>query len=68
MRPRREFARRFDERIKKLTGNTSRDRWKKIGRLIARMPKATGLAGVLSAVDPPRLAVEPLVPGFYGYV
>ncbi|RWW35389.1 hypothetical protein BHE74_00059691 [Ensete ventricosum] len=46
--PRREFARRFAERIKKLAGNTLRDRWKKTGRLVTRMPEAIGLARVRS--------------------
>ncbi|RWW81570.1 hypothetical protein BHE74_00010016 [Ensete ventricosum] len=42
------FDRRFTEGIRKLTGNTSGDRQKKTGRLIARMSKAVGLAGVRS--------------------
>ncbi|RZR71889.1 hypothetical protein BHM03_00008436 [Ensete ventricosum] len=47
MGPRREFARRFAEGIEKLAGNTSGDRWKKIGRLAAKMPETAGLAGGL---------------------
>ncbi|RRT62284.1 hypothetical protein B296_00006765 [Ensete ventricosum] len=42
-------------------------RKKTIG-LTIRMPEATGLAGVLLAVDPPRLTTELPIPGFYGYV
>ncbi|RRT45789.1 hypothetical protein B296_00047661 [Ensete ventricosum] len=49
-----KFARRFVKGIKKLTGRTSKDRRKKTERLVARMPEAVGLAGVLSAIDPPR--------------
>ncbi|RRT53952.1 hypothetical protein B296_00000237 [Ensete ventricosum] len=41
-----EFARRFAEGIGKLVGNTLGDRRKKIIRLLARMPEATGLAGI----------------------
>ncbi|RWW38235.1 hypothetical protein BHE74_00056543 [Ensete ventricosum] len=40
-----KFARRFAEGIGKLAGNTLGDRWKKTGRLAARMPEATRLAG-----------------------
>ncbi|RWW01398.1 hypothetical protein GW17_00035560 [Ensete ventricosum] len=40
-----KFARRFAEGIGKLVGNTSGDRRKKTGRLIARIPKATELVG-----------------------
>ncbi|RRT63827.1 hypothetical protein B296_00014022 [Ensete ventricosum] len=40
-----KFARKFVEGIEKLAGNTSRDRWKKTGRLATRMPEAAGLAG-----------------------
>ncbi|RWW56210.1 hypothetical protein BHE74_00037094 [Ensete ventricosum] len=39
-----KFARRFAEGIGKLARNTSGDRRKKIGRLVARMPEAIGLA------------------------
>ncbi|RWV81346.1 hypothetical protein GW17_00057242, partial [Ensete ventricosum] len=46
MRPRWEFARRFAEGIRKLTGNTPGDCQKKIRRLTARMPKAVGLARI----------------------
>ncbi|RWV79997.1 hypothetical protein GW17_00058794 [Ensete ventricosum] len=38
---RREFARRFVERIGKLDGNTSGDRRQKAGRIIAQISKAT---------------------------
>ncbi|RWV93556.1 hypothetical protein GW17_00043981 [Ensete ventricosum] len=65
---RREFARRFAKGIGKLARNTLGDRRKKTGRLTARMSEAARLVGVLSAVDPPRPTVEPLVPRFYGYV
>ncbi|RRT76254.1 hypothetical protein B296_00018865 [Ensete ventricosum] len=65
---RREFARRFPEGIGKLTGNTLGDHRKKTRRLIARIPKTIRLTGVLLAIDPPRPAAEPLVPGIYGYV
>ncbi|RWV84231.1 hypothetical protein GW17_00054067 [Ensete ventricosum] len=41
-----KFARRFAEGIGKLTGNTSGDHRKKIGRLAARMSEAIGLAVV----------------------
>ncbi|RWV82571.1 hypothetical protein GW17_00055918 [Ensete ventricosum] len=40
-----EFARRFAEGIRKLIGNTPGERREKIGRLTARMPEATRLAG-----------------------
>ncbi|RRT45201.1 hypothetical protein B296_00028244, partial [Ensete ventricosum] len=40
-----KFARRFIEGIGKLAGNTSGDRRKKTGRLIARIPEATELVG-----------------------
>ncbi|RWV83983.1 hypothetical protein GW17_00054346 [Ensete ventricosum] len=43
--PRREFARRFTERIGKLAGNTPGDHQKKIGRLTVRMSEATRLPG-----------------------
>ncbi|RZS04513.1 hypothetical protein BHM03_00034857, partial [Ensete ventricosum] len=43
-----KFARRFAEGIGKLTGKTLGDRRKKTRRLTAKMPKATGLAGVRS--------------------
>ncbi|RWV91396.1 hypothetical protein GW17_00046318 [Ensete ventricosum] len=45
VRPRREFARRFIEGIKKLAGNTLGDRQKKTIGLAARMPEAAGLSG-----------------------
>ncbi|RWV86439.1 hypothetical protein GW17_00051668 [Ensete ventricosum] len=54
--PRREFARRFAEGIRKLVGNTPRDRRKKTERLTTRMSEAAGLAGVNRwwvAVGPP---------------
>ncbi|RRT43224.1 hypothetical protein B296_00037305 [Ensete ventricosum] len=68
MEHRREFARKFAKGIGKLARNTLGDHRKKTGRLTARMSEATRLVGVLSAVDPPRPTVEPLVPRFYGYV
>ncbi|RZS17624.1 hypothetical protein BHM03_00049786, partial [Ensete ventricosum] len=45
--PHREFARRFVEGIGKIAGNTSGDRWKKIGRLTIRIPEVAGLVGGL---------------------
>ncbi|RWW59581.1 hypothetical protein BHE74_00033477 [Ensete ventricosum] len=71
-----EFVRRFAEGIIKLAGNMSGDRQKKIGRLAARMPEATELAGGrwvnvpyvgVQATEPPRSAGEPPVPEFLGY-
>ncbi|RRT77753.1 hypothetical protein B296_00005278 [Ensete ventricosum] len=44
--PHREFARRFTEGIRKLTGNTPGDHQKKTERSTARMLEATELAGV----------------------
>ncbi|RWW57854.1 hypothetical protein BHE74_00035320, partial [Ensete ventricosum] len=55
-----KFTRRFAEGIGKLAGNIPGDRRKKIGRLIARMPKAVGLTGVnrpylgVRATEPPK--------------
>ncbi|RWW47059.1 hypothetical protein BHE74_00046984 [Ensete ventricosum] len=49
MRLRWEFARRFAEKIGKLTGNTSGDRRKKIIRLATRMPEAIGLTGKIQS-------------------
>ncbi|RWW78648.1 hypothetical protein BHE74_00013120 [Ensete ventricosum] len=58
-----KFTRRFTEGIGKLARNTLGDCRKKTERLTARIPEATGLAGlncpypgisILSAVDPPR--------------
>ncbi|RZS23923.1 hypothetical protein BHM03_00056931 [Ensete ventricosum] len=46
--PRREFARRFAEGIRKLVGNTLGDRRKKTIRLVVIMSEVTGLAGVRS--------------------
>ncbi|RWV77004.1 hypothetical protein GW17_00062229 [Ensete ventricosum] len=46
--PHQEFARRFTEWIGKLSGNTPRDRSKKIRRLTVRMSEAAGLARVRS--------------------
>ncbi|RWW40015.1 hypothetical protein BHE74_00054597, partial [Ensete ventricosum] len=43
--PHREFARRFDKGIKKLTENTLGDRRKKTIRLIVRMSEAARLVG-----------------------
>ncbi|RRT33647.1 hypothetical protein B296_00046988 [Ensete ventricosum] len=48
-----EFARRFAEKIGKLTGNTSGDRRKKIIRLATRMPEAIGLTGLESLNQAP---------------
>ncbi|RWV79511.1 hypothetical protein BHE74_00057071 [Ensete ventricosum] len=71
-----EFARRFAEGIRKLTGNTPGDRRRKTRRLIARMPEAARLAGGqwinrpypgVRAVEPPSSAGEPPIPGFSGY-
>ncbi|RRT76546.1 hypothetical protein B296_00019796 [Ensete ventricosum] len=50
----RKAYREFTEGIGKLAGNTLGDHRKKTGRLTTRMSEAAGLAGVLSAVDPPR--------------
>ncbi|RRT31843.1 hypothetical protein B296_00053047 [Ensete ventricosum] len=61
-----KFARRFAEGIRKLVGNTLRDRRKKIGRLTVRMSEVAELAGwwvyrrlpgfwATVVVDPPRL-------------
>ncbi|RRT37463.1 hypothetical protein B296_00009465 [Ensete ventricosum] len=47
VRLRREFARRFAEGIRKLARNTPGDCRKKIVRLVARMPEAIGLAGLV---------------------
>ncbi|RRT49471.1 hypothetical protein B296_00011629 [Ensete ventricosum] len=44
--PRREFAMRFTEGIRKLDGNTPGDRWKNTIGLDARMSEATGLGGM----------------------
>ncbi|RWW00348.1 hypothetical protein GW17_00036695 [Ensete ventricosum] len=49
-----EFARRFAEGIGKLARNMSGDCRKKNIGLTSRMSEVVGLAGVLSAVDPPR--------------
>ncbi|RRT74958.1 hypothetical protein B296_00018139 [Ensete ventricosum] len=57
-----KFARRFAKGIGKLAGNTPEDRRKKTGRLIARMPEATGLARVIWAVDPARAAGKSPIP------
>ncbi|RWW63934.1 hypothetical protein BHE74_00028865 [Ensete ventricosum] len=64
-----EFARRFVEGIRKLTGNMSIDCQKKIIGLTARMPEAARMAGRrlyhrtqdferLSATEPPGWAAE----------
>ncbi|RZS16071.1 hypothetical protein BHM03_00048012 [Ensete ventricosum] len=62
--PRREFARRFTERIWNLAGNTPGDHQKKTGRLTARMPEATRLAG-LTIGKLLRSVAEPPVLGFW---
>ncbi|RZS06439.1 hypothetical protein BHM03_00037087 [Ensete ventricosum] len=66
--PRREFARRFTEGIRKLTGNTLGYCRKKTRRLTARMSEAVGLVGVLSTVDSPKPMPKPPIPRFYEYV
>ncbi|RZR96585.1 hypothetical protein BHM03_00025638 [Ensete ventricosum] len=48
---RQEFARRFAEEIRKLTGNMKGDHREKTGGLIVRMPEATGLAKVGSKLS-----------------
>ncbi|RZS14573.1 hypothetical protein BHM03_00046273 [Ensete ventricosum] len=50
--PRREFARRFVEGIRKLVGNTLVDHQKKTIGLVARMPKAAGLGGNPGPLSP----------------
>ncbi|RRT42891.1 hypothetical protein B296_00039000 [Ensete ventricosum] len=56
-----EFARRFAEGIRKLTGNTLGDCRKNTRRLIARMPEAAKLAGGL-VVTQRRSVVDAGVP------
>ncbi|RWW41439.1 hypothetical protein BHE74_00053078, partial [Ensete ventricosum] len=70
----RKACREFAEGIEKLVGNTPGDHRKKTKRLIARMPEAIGLAGLVNhpypgvrAADPPKWAGEPPVPGFSEY-
>ncbi|RWW39727.1 hypothetical protein BHE74_00054916 [Ensete ventricosum] len=48
---RQEFAWRFAEEIRKLTGNMKGDHREKTGGLIVRMPEATGLAKVGSKLS-----------------
>ncbi|RZR72833.1 hypothetical protein BHM03_00017559 [Ensete ventricosum] len=49
--PRREFAKRFTERIEKLVGNMPGDLQKKTIGFIAIMPEAIGLVGVRSRIS-----------------